>query len=326
MPLPPTPGVIWRAPTLDDAEGLAAHTKRIHESERLDFVPGPAFFRWVMSQPEFNPDTDWRVAVNGEGVIVADGGAWMHVTDQGGRAFLWAEGAPGHHDLEPALLDWATARAAEGLAATAKGLARTIRVPSEEHRARHRAVIEAAGFEVGRSFVTMTRSLEDLTEPAPLPDGVTVIRWSPEWEESARLANNAAFADHWGSLPLSPEQWRTHYAESENFRPDLSFLAMADGEVVTICLCEVDADSNAEKGIDEVYIERVGTVRSHRRLRIASHLIVKSLIAAKESGLTASALEVDETSHTSATEVYSKLGFEVASRNVHYLRELAIGD
>lgn len=326
MPLFNGSGVTWRAPTLEDADGLAAHTKRIHEAERLEFVPGPSFYRWVMSQAEFDPETDWRVAVDADGRIVADGGAWMHVTDQGGRAFLWAEGAPGHHDLESDLLEWAIARATEGLGATAKGLARTIRVPSEEHRVRHRAVIEAAGLEVGRSFVTMTRSLDDLPEPNALPDGVTAVPWTPDSEEGARLANNASFADHWGSLPVSPEQWRTHYAESENFRPDLSFLAVADGEVVAICLCEVDTESNAEKGIDEVYIERVGTVRSHRRLRIATHLIVKSLIAARESGMTAAALEVDETSHTSATEVYHRLGFEVAWRNVHYVRELAIGE
>ncbi|MEX1207483.1 MAG: hypothetical protein WEE36_02605 [Acidimicrobiia bacterium] len=50
--------------------------------------------------------------------------------------------------------------------------------------------------------------------------------------------------------------------------------------------------------------------------------MLKSLTAAKESGLATAALEVDETSHTNATEVYHRLGFEVASRTVHYLREI----
>jgi ribosomal protein S18 acetylase RimI-like enzyme len=276
-----------------------------------------------MGQAEFDPATDWRVAVDAEGRIVADGGAWIHVTDEGGRAFVWAETGPGHHDLEPALFEWAIARAIEGIGATAPGLPRSIRVPTEEHRTRHRAVIEAAGLEVARSFVTMTRPLGELPDPPPLPSGVSVVAWTAEWEEGARVANNNSFADHWGSLPISPGQWRTSYAESEHFRPDLSFLALADGEVIAICLCEVDPESNAEKGIEEVYIERVGTVRSHRRQRIASYLLTRSMAAARESGLRAAALEVDETSHTSATEVYRRLGFEVASRNVHYLRELA---
>jgi ribosomal protein S18 acetylase RimI-like enzyme len=301
-----------------------AHTKRIHEAERLEFVPGPSFYRWLMGQAEFDPATDWTVAVDAEGRIVADGGAWIQVTDQGGRAFVWAETAPGHHDLEPALLEWASTRAVEGLRATATGLPRSIRVPTEEHRARHRAVIEASGLEVGRSFVTMTRPLEALPESPSLPTGVSVVPWAAQWAEGARVANNNSFADHWGSLPVSAAQWRTFYAESEHFRPDLSFLALADGEVVAICLCEVDPESNTEKGVDEVYVERVGTVRAHRRRRIASHLLTRSMAAARESGLSAAALEVDETSHTSATEVYRRLGFEVASRNIHYLRELAL--
>ncbi|MEX0825920.1 MAG: GNAT family N-acetyltransferase [Acidimicrobiia bacterium] len=322
MALPTTSGLTWRAPTPDDADALVALTKRIHEAERLEFVPGPSFYRWLMGQAEFDPATDWTVAVDAEGRIVADGGAWIQVTDQGGRAFVWAETGPGHHELEPSLLQWATARAIEGLGATAAGLPRSIRVPTEEHRARHRAVIEASGLEVGRSFVTMTRPLEDLPESPPLPTGVSVVPWAAEWAEGARVANNNSFADHWGSLPVSAEQWRTAYAESEQFRPDLSFLALADGEVVAICLCEVDPESNAEKGVEEVYVERVGTVRTHRRQRIASHLLTRSMAGARESGLSAAALEVDETSHTSATEVYRRLGFEVASRNVHYLREI----
>lgn len=324
MSLPTRSGLIWRAPTADDADALVAHTKRIHEAERLEFVPGPSFYRWLMGQAEFHPATDWTVAVDAEGRIVADGGAWIQVTDQGGRAFVWAETGPEHHGLEPALLEWASARAIEGLGATAAGLPRSIRVPTEEHRARHRAVIEASGLEVGRSFVTMTRPLEDLPEPPSLPTGVSVVPWAPEWAEGARLANNNSFADHWGSLPVSAEQWGTAYAESEHFRPDLTFLAIADGEVVAICLCEVDPESNVEKGVEEVYVERVGTIRAHRRQRLASHLLTRSMAAARESGLSVATLEVDETSHTSATEVYRRLGFEVASRNIHYLRELAV--
>ena len=322
MTLPVAPEITWRAPTPADAEALAAHTKRIDEEEKLHFVPGPTFFRWVMNQAEMNPVTDWRVAVDGAGRIVADGGAWIHITDEGGRVFIWSESGPGRHDLEPGVLAWAHQRAIEALGTTPEGLPRSIRLPSEEHRSRHRAVIEAAGFEVGRSFVTMSRSLEDLPEARPLPDGVAVLPWEPGLSEGARLANNASFADHWGSLPVGTEQWRTHYIDSEVFRPDLSYVAVSGGEVVSICLCEVDGEANADKGVAEIYIERVGTIREHRGAGIASHLVVRSMQAAVIAGLERAVLEVDETSHTGATEVYARLGFEVESRTVHYLQEL----
>ena len=321
MTLPEKPGIVWRAPSPDDAEALVAHTRRIHEEEHLHFVPGPTFFRWVMAQAEMDPEADWRVAIDGDGRIVADGGAWIHITDEGGRVFIWAETGPGHHDLEPDLLSWAHARASNALEATAAGLPRAIRLPTEEHRQRHRAVIEGAGFKIGRSFVTMHRALDDLPEPSGLPDGVRAVPWDPGLSEGARLANNASFADHWGSLPVGIDQWRTHYVESGAFRPDLSYLAVAGGQVVSICLCEVDAEANEEKGVRELYVERVGTLRGHRGRGVASHLVVKSLEAAASAGLERAALEVDETSHTGATEVYRRLGFDVESRTIHYLEE-----
>ena len=320
MTLSDAPGISWRAAVPGDAEELAAHTKRIHEEERLDHVPGPTFFRWVMGQAEMDPATDWRVAVADDGRIVADGGAWIHITEEGGRGFLWSETDPGHHDLEPGLLAWAEARALEALE-EATG-PRMIRIPSEEHRTRHRAVIEEAGYEVGRSFVSMERSLADLPGLRDLPVGVAVVPWTEGLSEGARLANNESFADHWGSLPVSREQWRTHYLESKVFRTDLSYLATAGGKVVSICLCEVDDEADAEQGVGELYIERVGTVREHRGKGVASHLIVRSMQAAAGAGLERVSLEVDETSHTGATEVYRRLGFAVRSRTLHYLREL----
>ena len=322
MTLPTAPGITWRPPDPDDADALAAHTKRIHEEERLDFVPGPTFYRWMMAQAELDVSTDWRVAVDADGRIVADGGAWIHITDEGGRVFIWSETGPGHHDLEPGLLAWAEERALAALADAAPGLTRTIRIPSEEHRSRHRAVIEKAGYEVARTFVTMSRPLGYLPSAGPLPDGVAVVQWEESLSEGARLANNASFADHWGSLPIGPEQWRTHYDESEIFRPDLSWLALAGGEVISICLGEVDDEADADRGFGEIYIERVGTVRAHRGKGIASHLIVRSLESAAAAGLEKALLDVDETSHTGATAVYLRLGFGVDSRKVHYLREL----
>jgi len=322
MTLPSAPGITWRPPDPEDADALAAHTRRIHEEERLHFVPGPTFYRWMMSQAELDTAADWRVAVDADGRIVADGGAWIHITDEGARVFIWSETGPGHHHLEAGLLAWAEQRALAALADAAPGLTRTIRIPSEEHRSRHRAVIEEAGYQVGRSFVTMSRSLGDLPTVRPLPAGVAAVPWEASLSEGARLANNASFADHWGSLPIGAEQWRTHYDDSEIFRPDLSWLAVADGEVISICLGEVDAESDAEKGFGEIYVERVGTLREHRGKGIASHLIVRSLESAARAGLERASLEVDETSHTGATEVYRRLGFEADSRNVHYLREL----
>jgi len=123
---------------------------------------------------------------------------------------------------------------------------------------------------------------------------------------------------------MSPEEFAGFSNESPTFRPDLSFLAVADGEVVSFCLCEVDEEDNADRDTDDLYIHRVGTVRSHRGLRLASNLIVRSMEAAARAGLDRAALEVDEMSHTGATRVYERLGFEIYARSIDFVEELEI--
>ena len=320
--LPEASGITWRSATVDDVDALARLTLAVHAVEQLDHVSGPDLFRWIFAQTDLEPVTDYRVAVTSDGDIVADGGAWKQISDAGARSFVWAEARPGHEHLRPGLIAWAKARATQQLAARPEGTQGSIRYVIEAHRTAARADVEAAGFSLSRSFVVMERNLETLPEPGPLPEGVEVIGWDQEHDEGARLCTNEAFADHWGSLPQSPEQWRDIVTGSASFRPDFTFLAVADGRVVGSCLCEVDAEDNATREVPEVFINRVATVRDFRRLGLASHLLVRSLQAARSAGFTMASLDVDETSHTSATEVYRRLGFTDRSRSIHYYLEV----
>jgi ribosomal protein S18 acetylase RimI-like enzyme len=219
------------------------------------------------------------------------------------------------------MIRWVVADARARLEDTTRP--RVIRTSVEEHRADLRADYQAAGFTVGRSFAEMARPLVDLPEPRALPDGIHVLAWSDRFTESARAASNEAFADHWGSLPMNSEEWRGFTVDSPTFRSDLSFVALSGEQVVSFCIAEVDDEDNAERDADDVYINRVGTVTSHRGHGIASHLIVRTLQAAAVSGeLDRAALDVDEASHTNATLVYERLGFTTEARSLSYLIEL----
>jgi mycothiol synthase len=190
----------------------------------------------------------------------------------------------------------------------------------EEHRTGLRNALEEAGFEARRSFVVMRRGLTELPEQIPLPDGITAVPWSEDIDEGIRDANNESFADHWGSLPMSSDMWVAMYRESKMFRPDLSFAALDGDRVVSFVMTEFDEEDVETRGYVEYYIHRVGTRRSHRGRRIASHLLIKTLEAAAAAGGDTAGLEVDESSHTGATMVYSRLGFEVIERSIHYLK------
>jgi ribosomal protein S18 acetylase RimI-like enzyme len=84
----------------------------------------------------------------------------------------------------------------------------------------------------------------------------------------------------------------------------------------------VSDEENARRGRPEVYVDRVGTRRAYRRSRIASHLVVLTLQASAAAGMESAALDVDETSHTEATLVYRRLGFEVTERSTTYLKTM----
>lgn len=322
LPTPPgTPGLTWRPWSLDDLDALVRHVQRVHAAERLDHVAGAETYRWFASQEGVDPGTDTLIAVDADGEVRAEAAVFSQVTAQGGRAFLSTEAAPPFTHLRPFLIAWAEARARQALAAVAPGLDRVIRSGVEEHRGAFRTELMDAGFEEARAFATMRRSLAALPPAPPLPPGITVEPWSAARDEATRLANNASFSDHWGTFPMSEQMWVSSYRDSEIFRPDLSFIAVGPEGVVSFCMVEVEEDENSRTGHREVYIHRVGTLRSYRRRQIASHLMVRTMEAAAAQGMDRAALDVDESSHTNAREVYLRLGFEVTERSIHYLKQ-----
>ena len=209
--------------------------------------------------------------------------------------------------------------AQQRLAAQPEHLPRVIRTWVEEHRTSQCAAIEAAGFGAPRGFVGMARPLSDLP---PLPDvltGIEVVTWSDDLEAAVLLASNVSFADHWGSIPMSAAEFRGFYRDNPTFRPDLSFLAIADESVVSFSLCEVDEEDNQDRDTNDLHIQRVGTVRHHRGQGLVSYLMLRSMHAAVSAGgLDRASLDVDEMSHTDATLVYERLGFETYTRTLSY--------
>ena len=309
----------WRSPTLDDTEAMSAHLRRVHDAETLDFVAGPEFYSWLLNQPDIDLEHDLIVGVDTSGEIVAHAGSWVMISEEGARAWTWFEADPDHADLKPRLAHWARDRALAQLSDTPPGVPRFIRIAIEEHRESHRRHVEDLGLTKARSFVEMRLDLHELADPRPVPDGYEVVPWDEAHSEGARAASNVSFADHWGSLPLTTEQWRALLPGSDTFRADLSFLAIdEDGTVASICLCTVDPEDDP----DLLWMDRIGTLPSARRRGLASRLIEHSMSAAAAAGLTAAGLEVDESSHTGATLVYERLGFAFTKRSIHYVEDL----
>jgi ribosomal protein S18 acetylase RimI-like enzyme len=169
---------------------------------------------------------------------------------------------------------------------------------------------ELLGFHAGRYFATLTR---DLAEPLPEvadPEGLTIVPWRDELSSAVRDAKNEAFRDHWGSQPTSAEAWQ-NVAGGEFFRPDLSFLALAeDGESVAgLVITSVLEHDWPHQGYTSSYVELVGVRRAWRGRSIAPALLARTLAASKAAGLERVVLDVDTENPTGAVGIYTGLGF-----------------
>lgn len=314
-PTTDTPGLTWRSTTLEDIPSIVTFVAAVDAVERLEFAGGPEFWKWWLGQHDLEADT--VLAIGPDDQVVALGGAFGTDTERGTRAILWLDVHPDRLDLEGPLLDWVTGRG-RAQVTVSQHPQKTIWISSEEHRTRRRSLLEASGFVEARAFVEMERSLaDDLPEPGPLPDGVEVVPWTPDLDDTSRLASNASFADHWGSLPMDPETWRSMVLDDDVNRRDLSFLAVADGAAIAICLIEVDLEEDPSK----MWVDRVGTVPQWQRRGLASELLTRSMWAAAATGLLTAGLSVDEESRFDATALYTGLGFTVKSRSITYLLE-----
>jgi mycothiol synthase len=280
-----------------------------------------AEFLTALADPADDPALDTVVAFDRDGEMAAFGFVHLPPGDRTERrAFPWGEVHPAHRrrGVGTALMAWLDARAEERLRA-APGPA-VIRVEAGEDRADRIALFERFGYSPARFFTEMAR---DLAVPLPvvsIPPGIEVRPWSDDLVEAARLAHNEAFADHWGSQPWTEEAWRHGF--DEFFVADASSVAFEGDRPVAYLVAAAYPHDAEHRGRSEGWIERLGTVRSHRRRGVASALIARAMAVFAGRGLDAALLGVDAENQTGAVGLYRRLGFEVERRSITYLRHL----
>ncbi len=145
---------------------------------------------------------------------------------------------------------------------------------------------------------------EAAARPHPVvPDGFTLASPKAADEEDVRLAHNSAFADHWGSAPMTAERWHDFYA-GRPMRLGYSTIARnPDGDLVSYVLVGQYMD-------DEAYVDLVGTVAGARGRGVAGAALARTIELVRDvEGLRVLGLEVDSDSPTGATRLYERLGF-----------------
>jgi mycothiol synthase len=177
------------------------------------------------------------------------------------------------------------------------------------------------GFAPVRYYHYMEHPLGDAIPAAAIPDGLRIEPWSETNDEDFRYVRNEAFKDHWGSVQMPAEAWKTRIT-NHTFRPEVSFLlrdAATDAPAGMLVTMSWEADTVAT-GIRDAHFMLIGTLRSYRKRGVASALIGHALRAAAEQGYGRASLGVDSENPTGAVGVYEKAGFAPTTRFVRWAR------
>jgi mycothiol synthase len=307
---------VWRPPTVDDIDAIHSVLAAADRVDHPTWVTPRADVAdtFDFSHIDHSRDSLLGFTAGGDPVVVVT--ASRHPsTDTVVQSMLSGAVHPQwrRRGIGAAAARWLYARGLQQLAESGSTVPGELRIYAAESDHGNVAIAESLGLRTERWFASMVR---DMTEPVPdvaAPEGIEVVRYSPDRASDAMDARNDAFRDHWGSLPQDPERWEK-FVGGEFFRPDLSTLALDGGRIVAMCLASVNEDDWETLGASNSYIDLIGVVRSHRRRGLAPLVIAATLAAIRDAGLQKAVLDVDTESPTGANTLYERLGFSPIER------------
>ena len=185
-------------------------------------------------------------------------------------------------------------------------------------------LLEAHGYRPVRHFHTMVRPTLDDIPDFPLPEGLEVRPVLPVHYRAIWDADVEAFRDAWSFGEPDEARYQSWLTDQTTFQPELWQVAWdaATNEVAGQVQTFIDHAENERFNRRRGYTENISVRRPYRRRGLARALIVRSLRAQRDAGMTASTLNVDSESLTGATRVYEDCGFRVTQTNTLFRKPL----
>jgi mycothiol synthase len=266
-----------------------------------------------------DPALGTRLAIGDDGMVV---GYALVSPPAAGGVEARANGAvhPGWRGrgIGRALMTWQSERIAEIYERTVPDAAWTVRVGALRGDTAAERLYRRFGFTPVRYWFGMEAPLTPGArgDVGEYPNGIraeTAVGVDPA---ALHQAHQESFAHYFGFEPQDLAQWRRRTLDSEMFRPDLSRIAYAGGEIAAFVLCCDETTG------DSVYVNLVGTRPAWRGRGLASALLADVLAAGRAAGRSSARLNVDASNPTGAVAIYERAGFGVVSEFVSYARTL----
>lgn len=186
-----------------------------------------------------------------------------------------------------------------------------------EKNAEMRQTIERAGLTHIRSNWLMQIDM-DTPPPQPVwPECVELRPFSTDLLHAVYEADNEAFQDHWGRVPVDFETWQFFSYKRESFDPDLWFLAFDGDEIAGFALCLYE--------LGEAWVGELGVRRPWRQKGLGLAFLHHAFGEFYRRGLRKVVLNVDSQNLTGATRLYTRAGMRSVEQTDIYTLELRPG-
>jgi len=187
-----------------------------------------------------------------------------------------------------------------------------------------KSLLESMGFKLIRVFSTMRRNLKTIPHNIREHKKLKMRELETNMDDIKLLIwlENETFKEHFNFRPTTVEE--TKYWIMNKPWCDIVgfFFAYLDDQPVGYVWAGIDSKFIQHKGIKRGWIIDIGVLKPNRRRGIGTALMQQGMEFLKSEGMTEVELGVDDSNPTKAIELYKKVGFRIALKELTYLRKI----
>jgi len=195
-----------------------------------------------------------------------------------------------------------------------------------------RALTEV-GFAEERRFAVEQRPLNETSAgvnnsaAAAASAGLEIVDWAEierrQLGDEVRRLQFRTFAEHWGNLSKTAEEW-DHHVTGPEFAPEFSAAVIDPGPGLVVAYVLGSRSRTVSAFGEQVYAhtDYIGVDAAYRRRGIAALLLSAVWESAVAHGVTTASLGVDVENSSNARGLYESLGYQTVGYHVAYRRFL----
>lgn len=206
----------------------------------------------------------------------------------------------------------------------ARGIER-VQAWTQDDRLQCISLYESSGFELIRVFSTMRKNLKAIPSDIGECNEAKLRIMKMDDSEDVRLfwkLENEAFKEHFNFCPRTLEE--VEYELREKPWCDIMeyYFAFLKGEPIGFTGIGIDSKYLQHSGIHRGYVLTIGVLKPARRQGIGTALILQGMKALESKGMAEVELGVDDSNPTNAIELYKKVGFQTARKDLTYQKQI----